>query len=50
MWGWQGDNMHVMVCDQLFSFILSVLIAVATQASLVDDQVCDVLDMVDCGW
>ena len=42
--------MHVMVSDQLFRFILSVLIAVAAQAGLVNDQVCDVLDMFDCGW
>ena len=50
MWGWQRDDMHVVVCDKLFRFILGVLIAVAAQAGLVNDQVCDVLDMFDCGW
>ena len=50
MWGWQRDDMHVMVCDQLFRFIRGVLKAVAAEAGLVNDQVGDVLDMVDCGW
>ena len=42
--------MHVVVCDQLIRFILSVLVAVAAQAGLVNDQVCDVLDMFNSGW
>ena len=49
MWGWQRDDMHVMVCDQLFRFIRGVLEAVAAEAGLVNDQVRDVLDMFDCG-
>ena len=49
MRGWQRDDVHVVVCDKLIRFILGVLIAVAAQAGLVNDQVCDVLDMFDCG-
>ena len=50
MWGWQRDDVHVVVCDQLFRFILGVLKAVAAQTGLVNDQVCDVLDMFNSGW
>ena len=42
--------MHVVVCDKFLRFILGVLIAVAAQAGLVNDQVSDVLNMVDCSW
>ena len=42
--------MHVVVCDQLICFILSVLVAVAAETGLVNDQVSDVLGMVDRSW
>ena len=50
MWGWQRDDMHVVVCDQLFRFICGVLVAIAAETGLVNDQVGDVLGMVDRSW
>ena len=47
MWGRESYHLHIVIRDELGGLVVSVLILVVAQSSLINDEVGDVLGMLN---